>query len=142
MKKIALTLLLVVMTAVAFAHATTRVLLFYKTARYHHQSIPEDIAAIQKLGKENHFAVDTTADSTYFKEVNLKKYAAIVFLNTSGNVLDTAQKLLLCGTYKRVVVMWVPLRIVNRKKLGLVWQACRCSVYQSSRTTRRCDQCS
>jgi len=70
-----------------------RVLVFTKTARYHHESIPAGIQLIKKLGKANHFDVDTTADSTYFKENNLKKYAAVIFLNTSGNVLDTAQKI-------------------------------------------------
>ncbi|MDB5110332.1 MAG: Crp/Fnr family transcriptional regulator [Mucilaginibacter sp.] len=69
-----------------------RVLIFSKTGKYHHESIPNGIKAIRKLGRENHFEVDTTTDSTYFTESKLKKYAAIIFLNTSGNVLDTVGK--------------------------------------------------
>jgi len=70
-----------------------RVLVFSKTAGYHHQSIAEGVPAIQKLGIENKFGVDTTTDSTQFTALNLKKYAAVVFLNTTGNVLgDEEQK--------------------------------------------------
>ncbi len=37
-----------------------RVLVFTKTAGFVHASIPKGIAAIQKLGAENGFDVDTT----------------------------------------------------------------------------------
>lgn len=69
-----------------------RVLVFTKTAGFYHQSIPAGAAAIQRLGMQNGFAVDTTSDSTAFTKQNLKKYAAIIFLNTSGTVLNDAQK--------------------------------------------------
>jgi glucose/arabinose dehydrogenase len=70
----------------------TRILVFSKTAGFRHASIPQGKAAIQKLGAENGFAVDTTEDASVFTEENLKKYAAIVFLNTTGNVLDARQE--------------------------------------------------
>lgn len=69
-----------------------KVLIFSKTAGYHHKSIPDGIDAIKKLGVENNFAVDTTTDSTLFTDKNLKQYAAIIFLNTTGNLFDTLQK--------------------------------------------------
>jgi cytochrome c len=69
-----------------------RVLVFSKTAAFRHSSIPNGKAAIQKLGRENGFDVDTTEDATVFTEGNLKKYAAVVFLNTTGNVLNTSQE--------------------------------------------------
>jgi glucose/arabinose dehydrogenase len=69
-----------------------RVLVFAKTAGFRHSSIPNGKAAIQKLGKANDFDVDTTEDPTVFTEDNLKKYAAVVFLNTTGNVLNTNQE--------------------------------------------------
>ncbi|WP_220503412.1 ThuA domain-containing protein, partial [Microbispora sp. H10885] len=40
-----------------------KVLVFSKTTGFRHDSIPEGIAAVQKLGQENNFAVDTTEDS-------------------------------------------------------------------------------
>ena len=69
-----------------------RILVFAKTAGFRHSSIPNGKAAIQKLGKENDFDVDTTEDPAVFTEDNLKKYAAVVFLNTTGNVLNTSQE--------------------------------------------------
>jgi len=69
-----------------------RILVFSKTAGFHHESITVGVPAIQKLGVENKFGVDTTTDSTQFTPLNLKKYAAIVFLNTTGNVLGEEEQ--------------------------------------------------
>ena len=69
-----------------------RILVFAKTNGFHHSSIPNGKAAIQKLGKENDFDVDVTEDSLAFAEDNLKKYAAVVFLNTTGNILSYKQE--------------------------------------------------
>ncbi len=71
---------------------TPHVLVFSKTAEFYHQSIPEGVAAIQKLGMENGFVVDTTTSSDYFNEDSLKNYSAVVFLNTTGNVLNHRQQ--------------------------------------------------
>ncbi|MFT4093233.1 MAG: ThuA domain-containing protein [Niabella sp.] len=70
----------------------TKVLVMAKTNGFHHASIPAGIAAIQKLGKENGFEVDTTTDSTSFTNANLKKYAAVIFLNTTGTILGEKEK--------------------------------------------------
>ena len=59
---------------------------------YKHESIPKGIIAIQKLGLENNFEVDTTTNSELFNEENLKKYATVIFLNTTGDVLDQYQE--------------------------------------------------
>lgn len=69
-----------------------RILVFGKTSGYHHASIPNGMAAIQKLGVENKFEVDTTTDANMFAEDSLKKYAAVIFLNTTGNVLNQYQE--------------------------------------------------
>ena len=68
-----------------------RVLVFGKTAGFHHNSIPVGMAAIQKLGLQNNFQVDTTTDSRYFNDDSLKNYAAVVFVSTTGNVFDQFQ---------------------------------------------------
>jgi len=70
-----------------------RVLVFSKTTGFRHSSIPNGKAAIRKLGVENNFDVDTTEDADYFTEENLKKYAAIIFLNTTGDVLNNQQEI-------------------------------------------------
>ncbi|MDO1511395.1 ThuA domain-containing protein [Maribacter confluentis] len=69
-----------------------KVLVFSKTMGFKHASIPAGIAAIQKLGKENGFVVDTTKNASLFTEENLGQYAAIIFLSTTGNVLDQYQE--------------------------------------------------
>ena len=68
------------------------VLVFSKTAGYHHRSIPFAIAAIQNLGAEHSFAVDTTVNPEYFTDDNLKKYNVVVFGNTTGDVLNDEQQ--------------------------------------------------
>jgi cytochrome c len=69
-----------------------RVLVFSKTAGYRHSSIPNGIAAIRKLGRENGFSVDTTENAGAFTEKNLSRYATVVFLNTTGDVLNAMQQ--------------------------------------------------
>jgi uncharacterized protein len=76
----------------ATATAKNKVLVFSKTAGYHHKSIDAGIKAIQQLGAQYNFDVDTTTDSTVFVLNNLKKYAAVIFLSTTGNVLNDEQQ--------------------------------------------------
>jgi cytochrome c len=69
-----------------------KILVFSKTKGYRHASINVAKPAILKLGQENGFAVDTTENADTFSEENLKKYAAVVFLSTTGDVLDLQQQ--------------------------------------------------
>lgn len=69
-----------------------KVLVFSKTNGFRHESIEPGIEAIQKLGQENNFAVDTSEDSTDFTSDNLQNYAAIIFLNTTGDILNEDQQ--------------------------------------------------
>jgi type 1 glutamine amidotransferase len=69
-----------------------RVLVFSKTKGFKHESIPLGVIAIQKLGSENKFQVDTTKNASLFTDENLKKYKAVVFLSTTGDVLDDGQQ--------------------------------------------------
>ncbi|MDG4768077.1 ThuA domain-containing protein [Solwaraspora sp. WMMD406] len=68
------------------------VLVFSKTAGFRHGSIPSGIAAIQQLGADNGFTVDTTEDGAAFTDENLANYAAVIWLSTTGDVLDTNQQ--------------------------------------------------
>jgi cytochrome c len=69
-----------------------RVLVFSKTAGWHHESIPKGILAINKIGEEVRFDIDTTTDSNRFRDDKLKNYAAVIFNNTTGNVLNAEQQ--------------------------------------------------
>ncbi|WP_209330050.1 ThuA domain-containing protein [Lunatimonas salinarum] len=93
----ALLLLLVFASTTVFVSCTGRsgdpkVLVFSKTSGYYHQSIPDGIAAIQRLGEAHGFEVDTTKNAALFTEEVLKEYDAVIFLSTTGNVLDHYQQ--------------------------------------------------
>lgn len=68
------------------------ILVFTKTAGYKHASIPDGVKAIQNLGSQMGFKVDTTSDATMFNEDILAGYDAVVFLSTTGNVLNHYQQ--------------------------------------------------
>lgn len=89
-KKLSLLAAFVILSA--FAYAVPRILVFSKTKGWHHTSIQAGIACIIKLGAENHFEVDTTTDDTKFNPENLKRYAAVIFLNTTGDVLNDTEQ--------------------------------------------------
>lgn len=76
----------------AFA-ASERILVFTKTASWRHDSIPAGVAALKQLGRENKISVDATEDATVFRDEKLREYRAIVFLNTTGNILRADQRL-------------------------------------------------
>ncbi len=69
-----------------------RILVFSKTAAFRHASIGAGQKAIFQLGKEQGFAVDTTENASRFTEENLKRYRAVVFLSTTGDVLNPQQQ--------------------------------------------------
>jgi type 1 glutamine amidotransferase len=68
------------------------VLVFSKTAAFRHDSIPAGVAAIEQLGARNRFTVDATEDAGAFTDRNLRKYDAVVWLSTTGDVLDDSQQ--------------------------------------------------
>ncbi|HYQ84703.1 MAG TPA: ThuA domain-containing protein, partial [Rubrobacter sp.] len=69
-----------------------RILVFSRTTSFRHGSIEAGIAAIRSLGAANGFAVDATEDPRQLTTANLGRYKAVVFLSTTGNVLDAEQQ--------------------------------------------------
>src|SRR5580765_7518708 len=67
------------------------VLVFSKTAGFRHDSIPAGIAALKSLGAQHRFTVDATEASTTFTDNALTRYRVVVFLNTTGSILNTEQ---------------------------------------------------
>jgi type 1 glutamine amidotransferase len=80
-------------------HQRFSALVFSKTAAFRHDSIPAGVAAIQRLGARHHFRVDATEDATAFTDRNLARYDVVVFLSTTGDVLDEAQQ----GAFERYI---------------------------------------
>ncbi|GAB3420435.1 ThuA domain-containing protein [Flindersiella endophytica] len=68
------------------------VLVFSKTAGFRHDSIPDGIAMVQRLGAAHRFSVDATEDAAAFTPENLGKYEAVIWLSTTGDVLDDTQQ--------------------------------------------------
>jgi len=82
----------VAITAAPSINQPYRVLVFSKTAAFRHASIPNGLAAIQQLGLENNFQVVATEDATLFNDAFLAQFRVVVFLMTTGDVLDAAQQ--------------------------------------------------
>ena len=70
----------------------TRVLVYSRTLGFRHASIADGVRAISQLGAQNGFVVDATEDANAFTGGNLARYRALVFLNVSGDILDTNQR--------------------------------------------------
>lgn len=69
-----------------------RVLVFSKTAGFRHDAIPEGIAALKELGKGSNITVDATEEAGQFTTSNLARYDAVVFMSTTGDVLNADQQ--------------------------------------------------
>ncbi|MBE7175438.1 MAG: ThuA domain-containing protein [Mucilaginibacter polytrichastri] len=69
-----------------------KILVYSETNGFRHDNITEGIAGVKKLGEENGFEIDASEDSTVFTPENLKKYKAVFFLNTTGNILSGEQR--------------------------------------------------
>ncbi|GAB3860744.1 hypothetical protein GCM10027610_102170 [Dactylosporangium cerinum] len=74
------------------ADAAYDVLVFSKTAGFRHDAIPAGIQAIRDLGAANNFTVTATEDAGAFTTGNLAQYETVVFLNTTGDVLNDTQQ--------------------------------------------------
>lgn len=69
-----------------------QILVFSKTEAFRHSSIPKGIAALKSLGAKHGADFVFTEDSEMFNENNLKKFNCVVFLNTTGDVLNDEQQ--------------------------------------------------
>jgi type 1 glutamine amidotransferase len=78
--------------ATALSVPKPRVLVFSKTAGFRHDSIPTGVAAIKELGAERGWTVEATEDASVFTTANLAKFDVVVFLCTTGDVLNEAQQ--------------------------------------------------
>ncbi|HET8951228.1 MAG TPA: ThuA domain-containing protein, partial [Solirubrobacteraceae bacterium] len=69
-----------------------KVMVFTRAVGEQHASTAAGVKAIKDLGKERRFIVNATADPTEFRADRLAQFRAVVFLNTSGDVLTDAQQ--------------------------------------------------
>src|SRR5690348_3770992 len=73
-------------------HPSFRLLVFSRTTGFRHASIPAAIDAVRALVVEHGGAADFTEDPTRFTDATLAQYQAVVFLLTTGDVLNDAQQ--------------------------------------------------
>ncbi|WP_430868790.1 ThuA domain-containing protein [Demequina aurantiaca] len=69
-----------------------KALVFSKTAGYRHGSIPTAVAAIEQMGVDEGFEVDATEDAEAFTAANLEQYDVVVWVSTTGDVLNANQQ--------------------------------------------------
>ena len=67
------------------------VLVFTKTKAYRHKNISDGVYALREIGKGS-FVVEQTEDSGVFASDNLKRFSAVVFFSTTGDVLNKEQQ--------------------------------------------------
>ena len=84
--------LLLFISGTATAQNQFKVLLVTTTRSWHHESLHAGVLALQQLGARNYFDVVLFEDPASFTDKNLEQYAAVIFLNTTGDIFDTAQQ--------------------------------------------------
>ncbi len=73
------------------AQEPPELLVFSKTAEFRHSSIPAGVRMLRELGEAQGFGVVHSEDSSVFDD-GLSRFAAVVFLSTTGDVLNEAQQ--------------------------------------------------
>jgi len=67
-------------------------LIFSKTAEYRHDSIPAGIQGLTGLAAEHGWTATATEDAARFNDGDLANYDAVIFLSTTGDVLNAAEQ--------------------------------------------------
>lgn len=68
------------------------ILVFSKTQGFEHRSIPAGITMLEELASENGWSIEFTDNDNEFNADRLSQFNAVVWLNTTGNVLNNAQQ--------------------------------------------------
>ena len=117
----ALCLVIVVILAVALPSAAQeRVLVFTRTAGFTHGSISDGVALVETLGAAGNFAVETSAELSAIETVNLARFDVVVFMSTTGDVLDAEAESALRG-YVEGGGGWVGVHAATDAEYGWPW---------------------
>jgi len=84
--------LCILLWSTAWSQTTRQILVFSKTEGFRHASIEAGKKALEKMGKEKGFSTTFSENSSIFQESELKKFQAVIFLNTTGDVLNDKQQ--------------------------------------------------
>lgn len=69
-----------------------RVLVFTKTAGFRHDSITDGVAALRTLADQHGFVIVHSEDAAIMTDASLPQFGAVVFLSTTGTILNDEQK--------------------------------------------------
>lgn len=75
-----------------FSQKDNNILVFTKTNGYRHASIEDGIQALKNFAKEESWSINFTEDSLMFNEEELDHYDAVIFMNTTGDILGNDQE--------------------------------------------------
>ncbi len=77
------------------ASKSLSVLVFTKTEGFRHSSIESGAAALETIAQDQNWNLERTESGAFFTDKNLSRFDTIVWLSTSGDVLDsgTARRL-------------------------------------------------
>ena len=79
----------IVVSTSCTSSAEKRMLVYTKNGEgYVHKNIPNSVAMLKELGKENGILVDVSDDPNQFTDENLAKYNVLVFSNTNNEAFD------------------------------------------------------
>jgi cytochrome c len=74
------------------APGAANLLVFSRTAAFRHDSIEDAVAALLELARQRGWSMTATEDASYFTDENLAAHGAVVFLMTTGDVLNGQQE--------------------------------------------------
>ncbi len=74
------------------ADTSDAIIIFTKTVEYRHESIPAGVQALEELADDHQVATLHTEDANYFHADSLSRFDAIIFLNTTGDILNDEQQ--------------------------------------------------
>ncbi|MEQ8530773.1 MAG: ThuA domain-containing protein, partial [Imperialibacter sp.] len=69
-----------------------KVLLFTKTAGFHHVSIHEGVDGVRALAARHNFSVDWQENASVFNDKQLANYDVVIFLSTTSDILNDEQQ--------------------------------------------------
>ncbi|MCB0648391.1 MAG: ThuA domain-containing protein [Saprospiraceae bacterium] len=92
LKHLSLLLLMLTFTSLMAQKKEFSVLLYTKTAGFHHESIHEGVEAMRKMANEHFFTLEWHEDASRFNDNFLKNFDAVVFLSTTGDIFNEEQQ--------------------------------------------------
>jgi len=80
------------LTVSCYAQKQFKALVVTTTKGWHHESQHYGVVALKEMAQKQEFTLDVFQDPKGFTDQNLKQYQVLIFLNTTGDIFDSAQQ--------------------------------------------------